>query len=121
MIRRPPRSTLFPYTTLFRSSDGGQPDAVVADLGKRWALEQIALRLWPAASSIQTVITGLFALIKAHDLKPARIASVRIGLSKTVYDMHGTLAWNDKFKALLSTPYVTAIVQIGRASCRERV
>src|SRR3712207_8484208 len=27
MIRRPPRSTLFPYTTLFRSSvDGGQLD-----------------------------------------------------------------------------------------------
>src|SRR3712207_9585189 len=25
MIRRPPRSTLFPYTTLFRSSQGDQP------------------------------------------------------------------------------------------------
>src|SRR6202021_4059906 len=25
MIRRPPRSTLFPYTTLFRSSSGGSP------------------------------------------------------------------------------------------------
>src|SRR3712207_7795296 len=25
MIRRPPRSTLFPYTTLFRSGGGGQP------------------------------------------------------------------------------------------------
>src|SRR2546430_5336829 len=24
MIRRPPRSTLFPYTTLFRSSDGDE-------------------------------------------------------------------------------------------------
>src|SRR2546428_1730317 len=24
MIRRPPRSTLFPYTTLFRSSEGGK-------------------------------------------------------------------------------------------------
>src|SRR5256886_5790380 len=24
MIRRPPRSTLFPYTTLFRSSSGGR-------------------------------------------------------------------------------------------------
>src|SRR5260221_5622805 len=24
MIRRPPRSTLFPYTTLFRSADAGQ-------------------------------------------------------------------------------------------------
>jgi 2-methylcitrate dehydratase PrpD len=91
-------------------SDGGRPDAVTADLGERWTLEQIALRLWPAASSIQTVITGLLALIKAHDLRPSQIANVRVGLSKTVYDMHGTLAWNDKFKALLSTPYVTAIV-----------
>src|SRR3712207_7212025 len=26
MIRRPPRSTLFPYTTLFRSRSGGHPD-----------------------------------------------------------------------------------------------
>src|SRR3712207_7450201 len=33
MIRRPPRSTLFPYTTLFRSPDGGRqapPSAEVA-------------------------------------------------------------------------------------------
>src|SRR5947209_13286989 len=33
MIRRPPRSTLFPYTTLFRSAGlrllGGQPEGVV--------------------------------------------------------------------------------------------
>src|SRR5437868_9230907 len=28
MIRRPPRSTLFPYTTLFRSDAGGLPDGV---------------------------------------------------------------------------------------------
>src|SRR3712207_6912533 len=27
MIRRPPRSTLFPYTTLFRSLRAGAPDA----------------------------------------------------------------------------------------------
>src|SRR5688572_32512055 len=31
MIRRPPRSTLFPYTTLFRSAQ--QPEARRADLG----------------------------------------------------------------------------------------
>src|SRR3712207_7323443 len=30
MIRRPPRSTLFPYTTLFRSGDGDEPRAAVA-------------------------------------------------------------------------------------------
>src|SRR3712207_8652737 len=33
MIRRPPRSTLFPYTTLFRSRLPGVPQWVVADRG----------------------------------------------------------------------------------------
>src|SRR5258705_7981230 len=31
MIRRPPRSTLFPYTTLFRSRRGRHPDALRED------------------------------------------------------------------------------------------
>src|SRR5256885_10908351 len=31
MIRRPPRSTLFPYTTLFRSDAGHQPGGAGAD------------------------------------------------------------------------------------------
>src|SRR5258708_9815644 len=30
MIRRPPRSTLFPYTTLFRSYDGNDSDRLLA-------------------------------------------------------------------------------------------
>src|SRR2546427_5679555 len=33
MIRRPPRSTLFPYTTLFRSQDG-RAQQNVPDLGR---------------------------------------------------------------------------------------
>src|SRR5256885_9994727 len=37
MIRRPPRSTLFPYTTLFRSLHVGQPGAV----GMRAREEQV--------------------------------------------------------------------------------
>src|SRR3712207_7385424 len=32
MIRRPPRSTLFPYTTLFRSEVSGRIDSAVAAL-----------------------------------------------------------------------------------------
>src|SRR5256885_13150258 len=35
MIRRPPRSTLFPYTTLFRSVVGGLPDHRVAAQQRR--------------------------------------------------------------------------------------
>src|SRR2546427_8426343 len=32
MIRRPPRSTLFPYTTLFRSHGGGAHEAAFQDV-----------------------------------------------------------------------------------------
>src|SRR2546430_11658095 len=35
MIRRPPRSTLFPYTTLFRSGDSARPGQVRAAAGGR--------------------------------------------------------------------------------------
>src|SRR2546429_9878991 len=41
MIRRPPRSTLFPYTTLFRSLHAGA--AVVAELGN--GREKITARI----------------------------------------------------------------------------
>src|SRR2546426_12699506 len=34
MIRRPPRSTLFPYTTLFRSDQGGDVALAVAERGE---------------------------------------------------------------------------------------
>src|SRR2546430_9049560 len=35
MIRRPPRSTLFPYTTLFRSGPGRPPKAVAAKMAQK--------------------------------------------------------------------------------------
>src|SRR3712207_6880398 len=38
MIRRPPRSTLFPYTTLFRSGEGAERDQCVH---RRGAVAQV--------------------------------------------------------------------------------
>src|SRR5689334_24568999 len=40
MVRRPPRSTLFPYTTLFRSRDGGRR------AGARNSSWRVAVRGW---------------------------------------------------------------------------
>src|SRR5256885_14066587 len=50
MIRRPPRSTLFPYTTLFRSH---RVDAVDDDhqAGARWHALQLALETRQVARS----------------------------------------------------------------------
>src|SRR5206468_9370683 len=41
MIRRPPRSTLFPYTTLFRSDAEGDGDVGVVHIGPVIVLLQI--------------------------------------------------------------------------------
>ena len=51
-------------------SDGGDPQA---GLGEDWALETISLRLSPAASSIQSVVTAMLALIERHDLRHADV------------------------------------------------
>src|SRR3712207_7595380 len=49
MIRRPPRSTLFPYTTLFRSpeGDGWERDPDVLDTWFSSALWPFATLGWP--------------------------------------------------------------------------
>src|SRR3712207_9505320 len=57
MIRRPPRSTLFPYTTLFRSSTG----AVLHDWQFDWVAEAVgALPLQSISGG--TDIIGCFVL-----------------------------------------------------------
>src|SRR2546426_11130495 len=42
MIRRPPRSTLFPYTTLFRSEVAGVEPAVAKRLGGGRGIAEVA-------------------------------------------------------------------------------
>ncbi len=51
-------------------SNGGHPDAAIEGLGNRWELEQIGLRLWPSASTIQGMITAMFNLVEKHSLSP---------------------------------------------------
>src|SRR3712207_8980637 len=80
MIRRPPRSTLFPYTTLFRSFDG---------------IEGIALQFFVDALSVGQVQDGistaseLHALIdggqKAADRKSTRLNSSHANISYAVF------------------------------------
>ena len=90
---------------------GGHPRAAIADLGKRWELEQIALRPWPAASSIQGMMTALFDLVEKHRIDPAQVKALRIALSQPVFDLHGDFArYKAKFEALLSAHYVAAAI-----------
>ncbi len=97
---------------LFNSyANGGKPEVVTADLGTRWEAEQIALRLWPSASSTQGMNTALFDLVEKHKINPDKVKKLRVGLSQTVFDLHGKLArYKAKFDALISAHYTAAII-----------
>ncbi|HEY7243721.1 MAG TPA: MmgE/PrpD family protein [Xanthobacteraceae bacterium] len=92
-------------------SNGGQPAAVTENLGRRWELQQIALRLWPSASSIQGMNTAMFDLIEQHRIDPAKVKKVRIALSQPAFDLHGKLPqYKGKFDALISGHYTAAVI-----------
>ncbi len=83
-------------------SNGGKPELATAELGRRWELEQIALRLWPSAASTQGMYTALFDLIEKYKIDPKTVQKVRIGLSQPVFDLHGKLPnYKGKFEAML--------------------
>src|SRR2546422_8621496 len=83
MIRRPPRSTLFPYTTLFRSllaartDDAGEPLAERAvDERQRAATDAVADRSEEHTSELQSRLHLVCRLLlekkKTRTTKPAR-------------------------------------------------
>src|SRR2546429_4849016 len=79
MIRRPPRSTLFPYTTLFRSRDGHV-------LSVR--LEGIPLGLLPGTQydeSILDLVPGDVVVFASEDRKSTRLNSSHGYISYAVF------------------------------------
>src|SRR2546422_11606128 len=102
MIRRPPRSTLFPYTTLFRSVHRG--------VGK--LAELLDRHLGRATRPVQVPEDGLEG--GALDLRLPRIRqdAIREGLGvDELVSQHAA----EQNLTLGGPP------EIGRASCRERV
>src|SRR5437667_7577779 len=76
MIRRPPRSTLFPYTTLFRS--GGPAARPLQAQGVRSSFEgEGMIRYWLALA--------VAAACHAQDRKSTRLNSSHITISYAVF------------------------------------
>src|SRR3712207_8651060 len=84
MMRRPPRSTLFPYTTLFRSRVVGVEQEIVVE-----ALTQGRLpRFVPAAVAVVVVPEGAEVRQRAHaceDRKSTRLNSSHANTSYAVF------------------------------------
>src|SRR3712207_8630396 len=87
MIRRPPRSTLFPYTTLFRSAVSGKP--VIVDSSKSPA-RALALGMVPGIDLyvVHLVRDGrgvATSLRKTLDRKSTRLNSSHANISYAVF------------------------------------
>src|SRR2546425_12160267 len=100
MIRRPPRSTLFPYTTLFRSLSVLPPDRT-ASVGEE-------IRLDVTVTNIEDLAEG--TLTVSYDPK---VLEFRQAFEGEFLKREGT--------ATVVTAANPATGKIGRASCRERV
>src|SRR2546429_4132546 len=87
MIRRPPRSTLFPYTTLFRSQE------ICSVLQNYWIVlateENALLALLPTKRTVPTTSTKITASITAYsamsDRKSTRLNSSHGYISYAVF------------------------------------
>src|SRR3712207_8176809 len=88
MIRRPPRSTLFPYTTLFRSAElvevllvGGVLAGVARRAHARRAVERLGL--YPA-------VVGERGAARVSDRKSTRLNSSHANISYAVFCLKKT-------------------------------
>src|SRR5690349_24220103 len=71
MIRRPPRSTLFPYTTLFRS---------VLDVGDAVTLGDVDVRRNPHLHEVDVLV-----VLRTEDRKSTRLNSSHVEISYAVF------------------------------------
>src|SRR2546426_11767458 len=105
MIRRPPRSTLFPYTTLFRSKD-----REVDSTDVERAVEAARAINLPQDREILHVLPQNFVVDDGDGIRdPIGMSGVRLEV-----EVHVVTA------AVTSVQNVVRS-EIGRASCRERV
>src|SRR5947199_3554777 len=83
MLRRPPRSTLFPYTTLFRSAvwRGRQRRRRQHDKDRREAVDADL----QARQHRTLLYQELEALVRGEDRKSTRLNSSHLGISYAVF------------------------------------
>src|SRR3712207_8223850 len=82
MIRRPPRSTLFPYTTLFRSDYDGNDEKILKD----FLTESVAMLEAAGCKNIQPMDSKQAPGLDIHeDRKSTRLNSSHANISYAVF------------------------------------
>src|SRR2546427_8376271 len=98
MIRRPPRSTLFPYTTLFRSADADRREVGLASRGAE-------------ASELRHGHRHLVVAVRVRvDRKSTRLNSSHSQISYAVFCLKKKKPMNCAPNAFTSTPMIIHVL-----------
>ena len=94
---------------------GGRADAsaLAADLGSRWAADNVFVKVYPCCSWIQAAVQQLVALRGAQPLDPDQVSRVRIGVSAYAARNNGEVEPPDTMGAQYSFPYCAALALAG--------
>src|SRR3712207_7995539 len=85
MIRRPPRSTLFPYTTLFRSGVGDEVALRVEDVEEGVEADRPVRELKPLDVPEQVEAVDAGGAVGVEDRKSTRLNSSHANISYAVF------------------------------------
>src|SRR3989442_2198618 len=85
MIRRPPRSTLFPYTTLFRSVPVFGRHGLYAERAGARGLEKTSVSVLASTGNDQGVLRKLRLFRFGIDRKSTRLNSSHVRISYAVF------------------------------------
>lgn len=92
-------------------SGGGNVEAGLAELGDRWQMEQISVRLWPAGTPHQPLLTALTELQRDERLRWDAVERVRIAVAPRIYDTHTRfMEPQGFFEAAQSYPFIAAVL-----------
>ncbi|MBT5809228.1 MAG: MmgE/PrpD family protein, partial [Rhodospirillaceae bacterium] len=99
----------FGYFSLIE--DGGDVAAVVADMGKKWRIAEMAHKPHPSGRATHGVIDAALALRAEHDLTGADIASVTLAMPSLTHHLVARPVGDDMAinYARLCSPYVVAL------------
>lgn len=91
------------------SGQSARPEQLNLDLGKRWAVVQVYVKVYPCCAWIQAAVQQLVALRGPRPVRAQEVERVRIGLCAYAVRNNGNVAPPDTMGAQYSLPYCAAL------------
>ena len=91
------------------AGESARPEQLALDLGKRWAVEQVYVKVYPCCAWIQATVQQLVAMRGVQPVNAEEVKKLRIGVCSYAARNNGNVAPPDTMGAQYSLPYCAAL------------